>query len=118
MLKMLVGSPRRTSSYREEYFEYESVALRTGPTACTSPRSRAKPGAYSERMASISTTPFSSAAVNICRACRAVAAMGFSHSTCLPARSMHRACAQCRLFGLAIYTASTFSSAASACRLS
>jgi len=59
------------------------------------------------RYPTISLTPASRAARVMRSHSSSVSAIGFSTSTCLPARAARTAYSQCRLFGSAIYTAST-----------
>ena len=59
----------------------------------------------------ISTLP--AAACN-CAASSAVSAIGFSHSTCLPAAAARSVQGTCRWFGSGLYTASISGSASSA----
>ena len=52
--------------------------------------------------ASISATPFRRDASIIARTSRALEAIGFSHSTCLPRSMQQTACTACMQFGVAI----------------
>jgi len=64
--------------------------------------------------ASISFTPFASAARCISKHSAAVIASGFSQSTCFRASAARTAHSQCMLFGNGMYTASTSGSSRSA----
>lgn len=59
-------------------------------------------GRKAERMAWSSTKPRSCAAESMVSSSTAQRAMGFSHRTCLPPRSISRVCSQCRALGLAM----------------
>ena len=104
---------------REVTLEKRIVALRTRPRRPETTSSIVrKLGTWRLRSASMATTPRSRAASKTPRASRSLDASAFSTSTCLPPAIIRSAWAACAPLGLATYTASTASLAASSERSS
>ena len=80
--------------------EKDICARRTCPRAATSRSMAAKPGVWRLRMASIATTPVSSAARKSSAASRSLDPRDFSTRTCLPAATRALAWLTCSALGL------------------
>ncbi len=86
-LNALGTSPAFTASYFEEYWSLTNTARRMAPSPGTASRIAATFGWNGATYASISSRPDSFAASIIASTWWALVAIGFSTSTCLPARS-------------------------------